>query len=208
MRLRFLSALFTSDGIRPTNEVGSEAGHTAPRLLPGRVLSESRVRSRTAQPGLMAASGTIRTFRLPPLPTIREIIKLFRLQAVKQLSQNFLLDLRLTGGWFISALDMSPRRPWGRGPGRLVQTLRAADPGQAPVYSPPLVRSLHLFILKEPTPSRRVERIVCVLTASHAREFAVGSCNQVMQTPGTQQGRKGARFVGGFGWSNLNVLTL
>lgn len=34
--------------------------------------------------------------RLPPLPTVRDLVRLYRLRAIKQLSQNFLMDERIT----------------------------------------------------------------------------------------------------------------
>ncbi|XP_046396501.1 dimethyladenosine transferase 1, mitochondrial [Ischnura elegans] len=40
-------------------------------------------------------SAPMRSIRLPPMPTIRDLLLLYKLQAQKRLSQNFLLDLRL-----------------------------------------------------------------------------------------------------------------
>jgi hypothetical protein len=35
--------------------------------------------------------------KLPPMPSPRELVRLYRLSAVKELSQNFILDLNVTG---------------------------------------------------------------------------------------------------------------
>ncbi|XP_018406300.1 PREDICTED: mitochondrial dimethyladenosine transferase 1 [Cyphomyrmex costatus] len=65
------------------------------------------------------------TPRLPPLPTVREILKLYRLNAMKRLSQNFLLDQNITNKIVAKAGNISGSQVLevGPGPGGLTQSI-------------------------------------------------------------------------------------
>lgn len=63
--------------------------------------------------------------RLPPMPSLRELLKMYNLQASKQLSQNFLLDLRVTDRIVKHCGDLTNKCviEVGPGPGPLTRSL-------------------------------------------------------------------------------------
>ncbi|KOC69227.1 Dimethyladenosine transferase 1, mitochondrial [Habropoda laboriosa] len=72
----------------------------------------------------------IATLRLPPLPTIRELLKIYKLRAMKQLSQNFLLNENLTDKIIKKAGNLGEYHVLeiGPGPGGLTRSILKYQP--------------------------------------------------------------------------------
>ena len=75
-----------------------------------------------------AASAPRIAFRLPPMPTISDILRIYRLRAMKKLSQNFLLDQKITRKIVTMAGSMEDCcvMEVGPGPGCLTRAVMAA----------------------------------------------------------------------------------
>lgn len=68
--------------------------------------------------------------RLPPLPSVRDLVKLYRLRALKQLSQNFLMDERITDRIVKAAGKINGHYVCevGPGPGSITRSLIKHEP--------------------------------------------------------------------------------
>lgn len=68
--------------------------------------------------------------RLPPLPTVRDLVKLYRLRALRQLSQNFLMDERITDKIVKSAGRITDHYVCevGPGPGSITRSILKQSP--------------------------------------------------------------------------------
>jgi dimethyladenosine transferase 1, mitochondrial len=70
--------------------------------------------------------------RLPPLPTIRDLIRLYKLRALKEFSQNFLMDQRLTDKIVRAAgnIENGYTLEIGPGPGSITRSIIGKYPKQ------------------------------------------------------------------------------
>ena len=71
----------------------------------------------------MAASTTRFVYKIPPMPTISDLVKLYKLRAVRSLSQNFLLDKNINDKIIKSAGDFRDAFVMEIGPGNISSIL-------------------------------------------------------------------------------------
>lgn len=73
--------------------------------------------------------------RLPPLPTIRDVIKIYKLKAIRELSQNFLMDERLTSRIVRQCGRITDHHVLevGPGPGSITRSILRRGPKQLAV---------------------------------------------------------------------------
>lgn len=97
----------------------------------------------------MAAA--VNKLRLPPLPTIRDILKIYKLTALKSLSQNFLMDDRLTDRIVRSAgkIEGGHVMEVGPGPGGITRSIIRKGPSHLVVVEKDRRFMPSLELLKE-----------------------------------------------------------
>lgn len=68
--------------------------------------------------------------RLPPLPSVRDLVKLYKLRAIKQLSQNFLMEQRITDKIVRAAGNLHNQHVLevGPGPGSITRSILNCSP--------------------------------------------------------------------------------
>jgi len=61
-------------------------------------------------PAIATARAAVSARRLPPLPALRDFLNIYRIEAKKVLSQNFLMDMNVTRkvGLFVSCMGDGP----------------------------------------------------------------------------------------------------
>ncbi|XP_034249396.1 dimethyladenosine transferase 1, mitochondrial [Thrips palmi] len=129
-----------------------------------------------ARSGLLSMKQTALTgsaLRLPPLPSPRDLIKLYKLRARKQLSQNFLLDTRITDKFAKSAgkIEGADVCEVGPGPGSITRSILKRHPGRLIVIEKDPRFLPFLQMLEEASQSRMNVVVGDVLSLDMSKMF-------------------------------------